>query len=83
MKRFLCGAAAMLILALPLAARAEWPERPIKIIVPFPPGNSSDVAMRLLGEKLSTRLGQPVIIDNKVGAGGIVGTGQAAKAAPD
>lgn len=64
----------MLILALPLAARAEWPERPIKIIVPFPAGNSSDVSMRLLGEKLSTRLGQPVIIDNKVGAGGTIGT---------
>jgi len=83
MKRFLFGAAAMFILALPLAVRAEWPERPIKIIVPFPAGNSSDVSMRLLGEKLSTRLGQPVIIDNKVGAGGTIGTGQGAKAAPD
>lgn len=83
MKRLVCSAAAMLILAVPLAVRAEWPEQPIKIIVPFPAGNSSDISMRLLGEKLSTRLRQPVIIDNKVGAGGAIGTGQAAKAAPD
>lgn len=83
MKKFACGLAAMLLLTLSMSARAEWPEKPITIVVPFPSGNSSDVSMRLLGEKLSTRLGQPVVIENRVGAGGTIGTGQAAKATPD
>ncbi len=73
----------MQLLTLSMSVRAEWPEKPIKIVVPFPPGNSSDVSMRLLGEKLSARLGQPVVIENRIGAGGTVGTGYAAKAAPD
>lgn len=83
MQRLYRFAAAALLLTLALGARAEWPERAIKIVVPFPPGNSSDVAMRLLGEKLSTSLGQPVVVDNKVGAGGTLGTAAAAKSAPD
>ena len=83
MKKFTSGLAALLLVTLSMSAKAEWPEKPIKILVPFPPGNSSDVSMRLLGEKLSTRLGQPVVIENRVGAGGTVGTAQAAKAAPD
>jgi tripartite-type tricarboxylate transporter receptor subunit TctC len=83
MKRFAYRMAACLLLACSFGAHAEWPEKPIKIIVPFPAGNSSDVSMRILGEKLSARLGQPVVIDNRVGAGGTVGTSVAAKAAPD
>lgn len=83
MKRFVCGAAALLLAALPMLARADWPDRPIKIIVPFPAGNSSDVSMRLLGERLSSRLGQPVIVDNRVGVGGALGTGVLAKAPAD
>ncbi len=83
MKRLICAAAAVLLLALCLGARAEWPEKPIKIVVPFPPGNSSDVSMRLLGEKLAQRLGQPVVVENRIGAGGTIGTNLAAKAAPD
>ena len=62
---------------------AAWPERPIKIVVPFPPGNSSDVSMRLLAELLSPRLGQAVVVENKVGAGGTIGTGFAAKQPAD
>lgn len=83
MKRMIRGAATLLLAALPLLASAQWPERPIKIVVPFPAGNSSDVSMRLLGERLSARLGQPVVIENRVGAGGALGAGLVAKAPPD
>jgi len=61
----------------------EYPNRPIHIIVPFPPGGGIDVAMRIIGQELSNDLGQPVIVDNRSGAGGMVGTEAGAKAAPD
>lgn len=66
-----------------LQATGTWPERPVKIMVPFPAGNASDVAMRIVGEKLAVQLGQPVVVENRVGAGGAIGTDVAAKAAPD
>lgn len=78
-----------LVLALGLgalcgAAQAQnFPDKPIKLIVPFPPGGSSDVVARLLAEGGGQALGQPVVIDNVAGAGGNVGTSRAAKAAPD
>lgn len=65
------------------AAQAAWPERPVRIIVPFPPGNSSDVSMRLVAKKLEPLLGQPVIVENRVGAGGVIGEDYAAKQPPD
>ncbi|PUE38109.1 ABC transporter substrate-binding protein [Limnohabitans sp. Hippo4] len=64
-------------------AQANWPSRPIKLVVPYGPGSSPDVIARIISEKLATRLGQPVIIDNRVGAGGNTGTGAVAKAAGD
>jgi len=64
-------------------AQANWPARPIKLVVPYGPGSSPDVIARIISEKLATRLGQPVIIDNRVGAGGNTGTGAVAKAAGD
>jgi tripartite-type tricarboxylate transporter receptor subunit TctC len=78
----LCAGAALL---LPTAgvAQSSWPNRPIKLIVPFPPGGSNDIISRLMAERLSTRLGQSVIVDNKGGAGGTMGTDAAAKSAPD
>ena len=82
MKRFLI--ALTLALASSLAAAAEtWPTRAVHIIVPFPPGSSPDLVARMLTEKLAQALGQPVIVENKPGAGGNLGTGLVAKAAPD
>ena len=60
-----------------------WPSAPLRYIVPFPPGGSTDVISRHLGEKLRERLGQPVVIENIGGAGSAIGVGRVAKAAPD
>ena len=69
-------------LALPTFAQA-WPSRPIKLVVPFPPGSSPDIIARLLAEPLGQALKETVIVDNRPGAGGNVGTGAVAKAEPD
>jgi tripartite-type tricarboxylate transporter receptor subunit TctC len=68
---------------LPAAAHAEWPERAIHMVVPFPPGSSPDLLARTIAEPLAEALGQPVVIDNKPGAGGNIGTRMVAKSAPD
>jgi tripartite-type tricarboxylate transporter receptor subunit TctC len=75
-------AAAAAALAAPAFAQA-WPSRPIKMVVPFPPGSSPDIIARLVTEPLGHALGQVVIVDNKPGAGGNVGTASVAKAEPD
>jgi tripartite-type tricarboxylate transporter receptor subunit TctC len=70
--------------AWPLAARAQtYPSRPITLIVPYPPGGGVDAMGRLVAQKLSLALGQQFIIENRPGAGGVIGTRAAAKAAPD
>ena len=70
--------------ALPLGAQAQtWPAKPIRIIVAYPAGGVSDVVARALGDKLSERLGTPVVVENKAGAGGTIGMDAVAKAAPD
>ena len=66
-----------------LAQPAKYPDRPIRLIVPFPPGCSVDVNARLLGPKVSQTIGQQVVIDNRAGASGIIGTGLVARAEPD
>lgn len=72
------------VMAVARVANADdYPNRPIHIIVPFPPGGGIDVAMRIIGQELSNDLGQPVVVDNRAGAGGMVGTEAGAKAAPD
>jgi tripartite-type tricarboxylate transporter receptor subunit TctC len=78
----LLGGAAMV---LPAAAHAadDYPHRPIRLIVPYPPGGGTDIVGRVLGEKLGASLGQPIVIDNRGGAGGVLGTELVAKAAPD
>ncbi|MGH6683372.1 MAG: tripartite tricarboxylate transporter substrate binding protein [Pseudolabrys sp.] len=75
--------AGILLLALTTAAAAEYPDKPIRLIIPFPPGGSNDVVGRLVALHLSDVLGQQVYIDNRGGAGGTIGTELASKAAPD
>src|SRR5574343_899320 len=70
--------------AISLLAQADtWPSKPIKLIVAFPPGGASDAVGRIYAEKLSEALKQPVIVDNKPGAGTAIAAEAAAKAAPD
>ena len=86
MKRvFYARAAAMLLAAiLPASAAAQaFPSKPLKIIVPYSPGGTTDLLARLVGQKLSERFGQPVIVDNKPGANGMIGSDFVAKSPPD
>lgn len=62
---------------------AAYPEKPIRLVVPFPAGSITDVVARALSDGMSTRVGQPIVVDNQAGANGIVGTSSAIKAAPD
>jgi tripartite-type tricarboxylate transporter receptor subunit TctC len=78
---------ALLAVGLALSAATAWaqayPGKPIKLIVPYAAGGATDITARTLGEKLSTRLGQPVLVDNRGGAGGVTGTDQALKSPAD
>src|SRR5687767_15175222 len=86
MKRVLlaCLSAGGILLCIGGAALAQdFPARPLRMIVPFPPGGSNDIVGRMVAAQLGERLGQPVVVDNRAGAGGIIGTEAAAKSAPD
>ena len=76
---------AVLLAAAPLAASAQtaFPSKPLRIVVPNAPGGAADQTARAVGQKMSQGLGQPVVIDNKPGAGGVVAGDMVAKAAPD
>ena len=81
-RQILAGLAAMA--ASPALAQAQWsPDRPIRVIVPFAPGGSTDITARLVAEAISPRLGQPVVIENRPGAAGNIGSEAVARAAPD
>lgn len=81
-----CALGALLVLAAvaqSATAQSTWPDKPIKLMVPFSPGGSSDTLGRLIGRHLSTAFGQPVVIENRAGAGGMIGSQVVAKAPPD
>ena len=75
------GAAAAIAIA-PRAAWAAYPEKPIRLVVPFGPGGNADIVARLFGERMAEALGQPIVVDNRAGAGGSLGAELVARAAP-
>jgi tripartite-type tricarboxylate transporter receptor subunit TctC len=77
----LCASLALTVL--PAGAQSGYPDHPIKLVVPYPPGGSTDPVARLLASDIAARLGQPVVVENKPGAAGSIGTDAVAKAAPD
>ena len=81
--RSMAAAAALGALAASQALAQGYPNKPVKMIVPFPPGGPTDVQARIVAQKLGESLGQPVVIDNRGGAGGMLGSDIAAKSAPD
>ena len=86
-RSILLGAAAMGVAgaacARPAGAQAAYPNRPIRMIVPWPPGQATDLIGRVVGQRVSEQIGQPIVPENRAGAGGMIGTDAAAKAAPD
>src|SRR5436190_18466980 len=84
-RRFLQMAAS--VGALPVMSRVAWaqsyPTRPVRLIVGFPPGGSTDIVARLIGQRLSEQLGQPVVVENRPGAGSNIGTETVVRAPPD
>ena len=85
-RTLLIGASALAASGVPAPAvlsQDKYPSRPIKLVIPFPPGGPTDMLGRRYGEKLSAVLGQPVVIDNKAGAGGVLGADLVAKSRPD
>ena len=74
------AASAALVTTRPAVAQAAWPSRPVKIVVPTGPGSSLDLIVRAMSDKLAARWGQPVVIENKPGAGGMLGMDAVAKA---
>jgi tripartite-type tricarboxylate transporter receptor subunit TctC len=83
MVRFILSLALLALAPLPASAQGDWPTKPIRFIVSFPPGGSSDLVARAVAPSMSERLGQPVVIDNRPGAGGTIGVDLVAKAPPD
>ena len=73
----------ILLFSLGTASAQTWPTKPVSIVVTFPPGGSSDIVARLIAGPLQAKLGQPVVVDNRPGAGGTIGAAVVAKAAPD
>jgi tripartite-type tricarboxylate transporter receptor subunit TctC len=82
-RTFLMGSTAAMMQGMALSQGTHWPSRPVRILVGYPPGGSTDVAGRLLAEQLGRRLGQQVLVENRAGAGGTVATASVVRAEPD
>src|SRR6185369_13774614 len=85
MNRFVVLAMASVLADFPFlhpAAAETWPDQPIHIVVPFTPGSATDVVARIVAAEMAKNLGQPVIVENRPGAGGTIGAGQVARAEP-
>jgi tripartite-type tricarboxylate transporter receptor subunit TctC len=83
-RRQILATAATALLVAPLAAQAQgYPTKPVKVIVPFAPGGTTDIIARIMGEKIGPALGQTLIVENKAGGGGIIGAHEMVKSAPD
>jgi tripartite-type tricarboxylate transporter receptor subunit TctC len=78
-----CLAAVLLAVSSTIALAQDWPTRPLRVVVPFPAGGSADTQTRVIADELSKALGQPVVIENKPGAGGNIGASEAARSQPD
>ncbi|MBS0338502.1 MAG: tripartite tricarboxylate transporter substrate binding protein [Proteobacteria bacterium] len=83
MARFVLRFAALMLFACSCAFAQEYPSKPVRFVVPFPPAGSADILARLIGDKLAASMGQPFIIDNRPGAGAILGADIVAKSTPD
>ena len=73
----------VLVTSMPALAQGTWPDRPVRVVVPFPPGGGTDVVARTVTTRLSTAFGQPFVIENRPGAGGTIGSDAVARSAPD
>ena len=83
MRKLIVAVAVVLIGAIAPLRADTFPSRPITLIVPFPPGGSTDLAARLMADKMGAALGQPVVVENMGGAGGSIAVGRLARATPD
>jgi tripartite-type tricarboxylate transporter receptor subunit TctC len=77
------GVACALVLGTAAMAQAQWPERPVRVVVPFPAGGATDLVARVITQRMSQDLGQQMLVDNKAGAGGTIGSAEVARAAAD
>ncbi|HMC16839.1 MAG TPA: tripartite tricarboxylate transporter substrate-binding protein, partial [Albitalea sp.] len=82
-RRHLLALAAASLLPLRLAAQGTWPNKPVRIVVPFAPGGTTDILGRMVATGLAASLGQPVVVENKPGQAGSIGAAELARAAPD
>jgi tripartite-type tricarboxylate transporter receptor subunit TctC len=80
---FAAAATATVLLAAGAATAQTYPAKPVRLVVPFPPGGGVDTVGRIVGQRLAEGLGQPVVVDNRAGAAGVIGTDAVAKSAPD